>query len=106
MAHDHRTVTPALNLSAIEAKLLRSCAAGNNLLSSDRPSDKAKTRLKKRGLLYFDRSKWVWTITPEGHAALTWHDRSPTDASARMKEPPREVPIVPNPEQAKTEERA
>ena len=58
-------------LSDLEERLLRECAAGQDIKSSDRPADRARTRLKKLGYLTFDRAGWRWQITDAGRSALS-----------------------------------
>lgn len=58
-------------LSDIEERLLRECAAGQDIKSSDRPADRARTRLKRLGYLTFDRGTWRWNITDAGRAAVS-----------------------------------
>lgn len=43
---------------------------GEDIRSSDRPSDRARTTLKKHGLITFDRSTWRWDITDAGREVL------------------------------------
>jgi hypothetical protein len=62
------------DLTSFEIGILRQCAAGTDIKSSDRPSDRAKTKLKNRGYLKFDRTYWKWMLTIEGHAFLHSHD--------------------------------
>jgi hypothetical protein len=59
-----------MKLSEIERDQLRRAVVGENIASSDRASDRARTRLKKLGYLHFDRAGWRWIATPAGRAAL------------------------------------
>ncbi|MGP2493328.1 hypothetical protein ACTDI4_17085 [Mesorhizobium sp. PUT5] len=38
--------------------------------SSDRARDQARTKLKRLGLIEFDRKAWEWVVLPAGRAAL------------------------------------
>lgn len=49
---------------------LRKLRNGDDIKSSDRASDKARTKLKKLGLIEFDRTAWLWKMTPSGWDAL------------------------------------
>lgn len=59
-----------MHLSAVETKILRDLSWGKDGLGSDRAEDKAKTRMKRLGLIRFDRSRWRWELLNAGHAAL------------------------------------
>jgi hypothetical protein len=52
--------------SEIELSQLRSCAAGEDIRSSDRPGNKARQRLRRAGLLSFNSKIWRWEVTEEG----------------------------------------
>jgi len=39
--------------------------------SSDRDRDKARTVLKRLGLIRFDRKAWTWEVLPAGRALLS-----------------------------------
>lgn len=54
----------------VEADQLRRLYRGENIASSDRAEDRARTRLKKHGLISFDRETWKWTLTATGAHAL------------------------------------
>jgi hypothetical protein len=54
----------------IDHDLLIRLANHEDIRSSDRPSDAARTRLKNRGLIIFDREKWRWHLTYAGRDAL------------------------------------
>lgn len=58
-------------MTEIEQRLLRECSAGHDIKSSDRPADRARTRLKKLGYIVFNRETWQWDITENGRLALT-----------------------------------
>jgi hypothetical protein len=55
-------------LDEIELSQLKRLRAGENISSSDRPTDKARQRLKRLGLIAFDRSSQVsgWRLTDAG----------------------------------------
>ena len=38
--------------------------------SSDRKRDRARTKLKRLGLIRFDRKAWEWEVLPDGLVAL------------------------------------
>lgn len=63
-------------LDAAELKFLAaikpegSQASAAHMPMADRTSDKARTRLKQRGFVRFDRGEWKWFRTPAGDAAL------------------------------------
>jgi hypothetical protein len=59
-----------LPLSEIEVTQLRRLMNGENICSSDRPTDRARTRLKRLGYVQFDRSAWLWRITAAGREHL------------------------------------
>lgn len=59
-----------MKLSEIECEQLRVLIANRDIKSSDRVRDRARTRLKKLGYIYFDRAAWLWRITDAGRAAL------------------------------------
>lgn len=40
--------------------------SGWNLPSANRASDKARTSLKRQGLIEFDRTNWAWKLTDKG----------------------------------------
>jgi predicted RNase H-like HicB family nuclease len=61
---------PAMQLKDLELALLRKVAAGEDIRSSDRSWDRAKTRLKKAGYIEFDRDYWRWGITEAGRMGL------------------------------------
>lgn len=54
----------------IEQDQLERLGRGENICSSDRPTDRARTRLKKRGLIEFDRPTWRWKLTDAGRSQL------------------------------------
>lgn len=54
---------------------LQALQRGMNICSSDRPSDRARTKMKKLGLITFDRKMWLWRITDDGRAALIAEER-------------------------------
>jgi predicted RNase H-like HicB family nuclease len=68
---------PAVALSNIELALLRNLAVGQNILSSDRPSDRAKTKLKKVGYIHFERECWKWVVTDAGRLGLRHYASTP-----------------------------
>lgn len=43
--------------------------------SSDRVRDRARTRLKKMGLIRFDRPTWAWVVSGTARAALQGEER-------------------------------
>jgi hypothetical protein len=57
-------------LTPIERDQLQKCFDGLDIKSSDRPTDKARQRLKRLGYLVFEKSYWRWRITDAGRAAL------------------------------------
>lgn len=57
-------------LTKVEKTVLERLAAGWDGLSSFRDEDKAKTRLKRLGMVQFDRPTWRWQILPAGLEAL------------------------------------
>jgi hypothetical protein len=57
-------------LTDIEWSQLRRAAAGENISSSDRPSDRARTKLKRLGLLEYNRAFARWLVTDLGRSAL------------------------------------
>lgn len=62
----HESTEGVPELSDLEMDLLYRLADRENITSSDRPSDRARTRLKKLGLIIFDRQKWRWHLTYAG----------------------------------------
>lgn len=42
--------------------------------SSDRARDRARTTLKRMGMITFDRKTWQWVVLPAGRAALEARD--------------------------------
>lgn len=57
-------------MTDLERDILIRLSNNENVTSSDRPGDRARTRLKKLGYIVFDRSKWRWYITHAGQDAL------------------------------------
>jgi hypothetical protein len=57
-------------LSEIEVTQLRRLMNGEDICSSDRPTDKARQRLKRLGFIRFDRSAWLWRLLPAGQEHL------------------------------------
>lgn len=56
-------------LSAIKREGSQVSAA--HLPMADRASDAARSRLKRLGLVRFDRAEWAWFRTPAGDIALS-----------------------------------
>lgn len=65
-----RSPARAQDVTDLEIELLTRCAVRENITSSDRAGDKARTRLKRLGYLIFDREKWRWHVTYAGQDAL------------------------------------
>ncbi len=42
--------------------------------SGDRARDQARTKLKRLGLIEFDRKAWEWVVLPAGRAAMEGRD--------------------------------
>lgn len=63
-----------MKLTDIEWSQLRRASLWEDIRSSDRPSDRARTRLKRLGLLQYNRTFSRWCVTPEGRAALAEED--------------------------------
>ncbi len=59
-----------VKMTEIELSQLLRAEKGEDIRSSDRPSDRARTKLKRLGYLIYDRSCARWRITPAGRAAL------------------------------------
>lgn len=57
-------------MTEIELSQLLRAEKGEDIRSSDRPSDRARTRLMRLGYLGYDWSLVRWYITPAGRAAL------------------------------------
>lgn len=57
-------------MTPIEFSQLHRLERGEDIKSSDRDEDRARTALKKRGFIRFDRVDWRWRITDAGRAAL------------------------------------
>lgn len=71
-----------VKMTALDYDLLSRCAAGENITSSDRERDRARTKLKRLGFLIFERPNWRWVVTSYGRALLASHeqqDESPDD---------------------------
>jgi hypothetical protein len=57
-------------MTDLENELLMRLANNEDIKSSDRAEDKARTKLKNRGLIIFDREKWRWHLTYAGQDAV------------------------------------
>ena len=64
-----------MNLTTDMLDQLQKLERGVDVRSSDRTTDRARTKLKKLGMITFDRSVWLWFITDAGRAALSSHNR-------------------------------
>lgn len=64
----------AYKYGKVEADQLIRLSRGENIASSDRVSDRARTKLKKHGLITFDRAAWKWVLTQSGKRALRVHE--------------------------------
>jgi hypothetical protein len=53
-------------LDDIEYSQIKRLLAGEDISSSDRPTDKARQRLKRLGLIEFVKSTWKWRLTAAG----------------------------------------
>lgn len=53
-------------LTNLEWDILFRLSMNEDIKSSDRPRDQARTRLKRLGLIIFDRSSWRWQLTHAG----------------------------------------
>jgi hypothetical protein len=60
-----------VKLTGIESSQLRLAEQGVDIRSSDRPGDRARSKLKRLGLLVYERSYARWRITDLGRAALS-----------------------------------
>lgn len=63
------------DLRTIEYDQLAKIAHGKDVRSSWRNEDRARTKLKRLGLINFDRDTWRWCITDAGRAELIRKDR-------------------------------
>lgn len=60
-----------MRLTDIEWSQLRLSSQGVDIRSSDRPSDRARSKLKRLGLLTYERAPIArWRVTDAGRAAL------------------------------------
>jgi len=59
-----------VKLTAVHVEQLARLDRGEDVKSSDRPTDRARSKLKRLGLIEFNRSTWLWLITDAGRAAL------------------------------------
>lgn len=60
-----------MRLTDIEWSQLRLADQGVDIRSSDRPSDRARSKLKRLGLLAYERAPIArWRVTDLGRAAL------------------------------------
>lgn len=57
-------------VSGQEFHILVRLAAGEDIRSSDRPSDRLRKRLVRKGLIEFRRVGWRWALTDAGRAML------------------------------------
>lgn len=60
-----------MKLTDIEWSQLRMASQGADIRSSDRPADRARTKLKRLGFLVYNLSFARWHVTDAGRAALT-----------------------------------
>lgn len=57
-------------LNDIERREVERLIADPKYGSSDRERDRARTKLKRLGLIRFNRTAWSWEVLPAGHEAL------------------------------------
>lgn len=55
-------------------KQLQRLQRGENIASSDYTEDRARQKLKRMGLVIFDRTAWRWGLTEEGRRAAALPD--------------------------------
>lgn len=58
-------------LDEIEMGQLRKLAAGEDIRSSDRPTDKARQRLRRRRFIAYDKGIARWVLLDAGRAAVS-----------------------------------
>ena len=59
------------DLSEIERDQLQRLVRQEDIRSSDRPTDKARTRLKRLGFITYDREAARWVILDAGRVAVS-----------------------------------
>lgn len=59
-----------MTLTAAEIDQLEFLIRRPKWAGSDRAYDNMRKKLKRMGLIKFDRSKWAWEITEAGHDVL------------------------------------
>lgn len=67
-------MTKVEKLTDIQRREIRRLIRDPRNGSSDRDRDRARGKLKKLGLIRFDRKTWEWEVLPAGVAAIAEHE--------------------------------
>lgn len=59
-----------MNLTDIEKREMKMLLRDPKYGSSDRERDRIRTKLKRLGLIRFDRKAWAWEVLPAGRQAI------------------------------------
>lgn len=59
-----------MNLTDLEKREMKMLLRDPKYGSSDRERDRIRTKLKRLGLIRFDRKAWAWEVLPAGRQAL------------------------------------
>lgn len=60
-----------MKLTDLEKREMKMLLRDPKYGSSDRERDRIRTKLKRLGLIRFDRKAWAWEVLPAGREALT-----------------------------------